>query len=324
MYKIRGYLLNFFSKMDEEILAFIGEFGRTYSYVLGKTFFSNEKQAIGRIHKMKVKGLIERVPTGLNKPRNAILLTKMAKDYLLANDAKIKKNKGSISHLNHNIMEQIAFYHLSKIGDTIRASTWHHMNVYFAVPDLVVRFDNFNIAIEVEATQKSKSRYEEYVKKAKLDVERSDRLHRFLFVTKNKAFAETIANAMPIWDRLFFIDIDTLIDNIKTYKKITPFSQKQLLKKIEKIEEQTVYEERKKEEKISLEEKLKKDLKEKNEAYEKLKKESEELKVKLRLEQNSKKHQIKNLEEELKKYRNYFKKKKEEKNKSVFARIFKK
>ena len=40
----------------------------------------------------------------------------------------------------------------------------------------------------------------------------------------------TIANNMPIWDKLFFIDIETMIENIKMHEKIKPYTQVELLK----------------------------------------------------------------------------------------------
>ena len=41
----------------------------------------------------------------------------------------------------------------------------------------------------------------------------------------------SIAKAMPLWDKkLYYIDIDTLIHNVKTHGKVKPFEQKELLK----------------------------------------------------------------------------------------------
>jgi len=46
----------------------------------------------------------------------------------------------------------------------------------------------------------------------------------------NKKLMITIANNMPEWDKLFFIDIETMIENIKLHNKIKPFTLKELLR----------------------------------------------------------------------------------------------
>ncbi len=308
------------SELEEKIITFIGEFGRTYTSVLGKTFFENEQQAINKIHKIQKKGFLQRVPTKLIKPRNAIVLTKVSKKYLKEHGKTVKENRGAISHINHNMIEQIAFFHLSKLGDVIRTSVWHHQNVYFAVPDLVLGLETMNIAIEIETTQKSSKRYKEKVRNQSKDLHETGNINRFLYVTPDKKLMKTIANNMSIWERLEFIDIDTLIKNIEEFGKIKSFKQLELLSEDEqkKIKIEKEYTE------------LTEIAKLKN-TIDKLKSEvtNKEKECAETIEEHEKKIRQKNdeityLKTKLEEYKSYFTKQKEEQNKSFFAKIFKK
>ena len=221
-----------YDKKDLEILFFIGEFGRTYTEVIGKTFYKSTQSARNRIVRMKKRKLVKYVLTGLSKPKYSIVLPKQVKDLLVSinKDFKPKVHSGSISQYNHHLHEQIAFFHLSKLGDVVRTSVWHHKNVYFAVPDLVLGLKTMNIAIEIEMTQKNSNSYKSYINRASKDLHETGNINRFLFVTPSKSLMITIANSMGTWERLQFIDIDTLIKNIEEFGKIKPFTQKELLK----------------------------------------------------------------------------------------------
>jgi hypothetical protein len=214
-----------YNKIELEILIFISFFGRSYAEVLGKTFYKSTQAARNKISLMNKKGLIKLVPTGLTQPRNAIILPKSTKDLLIDLGYSPKLHRGNISQLQHNIIEQIAFFHLNKLGEVIRASVWHHKNTYYAVPDLIVQTELHSIAIEVETHQKGNPRYKDFVKRSS-----KDDFDRVLYIMPNKKLMITIANNMPTWDKLFFIDIETMIDNIKLHNKIKPYSQNQLLR----------------------------------------------------------------------------------------------
>ncbi|MDL1957632.1 MAG: hypothetical protein LWW95_11410 [Candidatus Desulfofervidus auxilii] len=214
-----------YNQKELEILIFISYFGRSYAEVLGKTFYKSVQGARNKISHMKKKGLIKLVPTGLTQPRNAVTLPKSTKDLLLDLGYIPKVHRGSISQIHHNIIEQIAYYHLSKLGEVTRTSVWHHKNTYHAVPDLIVQTQIHTIAIEVETHQKGNPKYKDFVKRSS-----QDNFDRILYITPNKKLMKTIANNMPTWDKLFFIDIETMIENINIYNKIKPYSQKQLLK----------------------------------------------------------------------------------------------
>jgi hypothetical protein len=39
----------------------------------------------------------------------------------------------------------------------------------------------------------------------------------------------TIAKSLPLWEKLLFIDVDTLIKNVKTTGKVGAFKQSELI-----------------------------------------------------------------------------------------------
>jgi len=214
-----------YNKIELEILIFISFFGRSYAEVLGKTFYKSVQGARNKISHMNKKGLIKLVPTGLTQPRNAVTLPKSTKDLLIDLGYTPKVHRGTISQLQHNIIEQIAYYHLSRLGEVTRTSVWHHKNTYHAVPDLILQTKIHTIAIEVETHQKGNPRYKNFVERSS-----KDNFDRVLYIMPNKKLMITIANNMPVWDKLFFIDIETMIKNIKLHNKIKPFTQKELLR----------------------------------------------------------------------------------------------
>ena len=214
-----------FYEVELKILIFISYFGRTYADVLGRTFYKSTQAARNKISLMKKKGLLKLVPTGLTQPRNSIVLTKKAKDLLINLGYKPKVHMGAINKIKHLSVEQLAFYYLSRLGKVTRTSVWHHKNTYHAVPDMTLKTQNHYISIEVEANQKSNHKYKDFVERAS-----KDNFDRVLYIMPNKKLMITIANNMPDWDKLFFIDIETMIENINLFNKIKPYTQKELLK----------------------------------------------------------------------------------------------
>jgi len=211
---------------NKEVLIFINTFGKTYAEVLGSTFYASVQSARNTIVKMKKRGLVTLKPTGLIKPQNEIVLSSKAKVILKEEGYDIKDTRSSIKKLEHNMIEQIAYYHLGKVGHVERKSVYHHMNTYHSVPDLEMWWGGRTIFIEVETTQKSKKRYLEIVKNMS-----KDDPSFVLYIAPNTTFMMSIAKAMPLWDKkLYYIDIDTLIHNVKTHGKVKPFEQKELLK----------------------------------------------------------------------------------------------
>jgi len=212
------------NKKDIEILKFINLFGKSFADVLGNTFFNTTQQARDRLVKIKKMGLIRYKSTGLMKPRNAIFLTAEAKTMLIRMGENIKDGKITISSLEHNMLEQIAFYWLGKIGDIDRALVYRDNSTLRHIPDMILKINNKKINVEVEITQKSKTNY----KRSTLKMS-EDNPYSVLYICMNKKKALTIAKSLPSWDKFVFIDIETLICNIKSQNRVGAMSQRKIL-----------------------------------------------------------------------------------------------
>ena len=109
------------TKRDEEILKFINFFGKTYTKVLEKTFFPSFSAAENRVANLKKQDIISFWNTNLVSPRRAIVLSESTKNYFERHlDIKVKKTKIHLSTIEHNIIEQITFFWLQKIGEVKR------------------------------------------------------------------------------------------------------------------------------------------------------------------------------------------------------------
>ncbi len=218
-----------YDEKDLEILIFISIFGRTYPEVIGKTFYKSVQSARNKLSSMKKKKLLKYKLTERVKPKYALVLPKGVRDLLKELGHEPKIYTGSVSQMKHHMIEQITYFHLSKLGKVHRISVYHHSKNYFAIPDLILSAKVINIAVEVEMHQKSSDSYRKYVIRAKKDLLDREVYNRILYVTLNKKIMISIANIMPIWEYLFFIDIDTLIKNINLDEKITPYTQEELI-----------------------------------------------------------------------------------------------
>ena len=205
---------------DIEVIKFINVFGKSYDIVLSKTFFKSEAMARKRIAKINKMELVSFWKTNLMSPRRAIVLTNEAKEYL-KNELEIKpKNpKLNITTLQHNIIEQLAYYHLLKIGKVIRTTVYEHGNKLHHIPDFILETGGKRINIEVELTKKSVKRYTSLLMATK-----KDNIDAILYIVKNKSDIERLKNHLPKDNRLLFIDIDSMIDNINHHNKINPIS----------------------------------------------------------------------------------------------------
>jgi len=214
-----------YNPKDIEVLKFIGLFGKSFAEVLGKTFYGSVQSARNNISRMKKVGMIKQVPTGLMKPRNAVILSSSVKRLLVDMGHTPKESRVSIGQLEHNMIEQMAYYHLSKIGEVERATVYRDKNKYHSVPDLVLTTPAGKIFVEVEMHQKSRASYKDFVAKSS-----KDRPRAVLYVCQNTKIMTSIANAMPTWDKLVYIDIETLIDNIARSSKVGATKQQDLLR----------------------------------------------------------------------------------------------
>ncbi len=200
------------TKRDKEILLFINVFGKTYYEVLGQTFFNNEKVARNRINKLVKEKTIGYLSTGLMSPRRVLILGSNAKEYLdkeLGID--VKRPKLTNTTIDHGILEQIVYYHLSQIGEVERTTVAEHRKVLKHIPDMIyTNKKGTRIYIEVETTKKSNPRYKALLHKIK-----KEKLDYLLYILPTKQRAENMMTALPDWHKLRFIDINTLVDEIK-------------------------------------------------------------------------------------------------------------
>ena len=211
---------------DLEIFKFINRYGKTYIEVLAKTFFSNEQVARNRMNTLAKQNLISYWNTGLMKPRRAVVLTSDTKGMLEdEHELVVKTVKLNRTTILHNIIEQIADYHLSKIGTVERTTVSTHGGKLHHVPDFIFTNDNGNkINIEVELTKKSAPRYAAIMK----DVSK-DNVDAIIYVLDTSSKIKSYASTMPKWHKLFFISIDELIKNIDQTGQIKPHSQEMSL-----------------------------------------------------------------------------------------------
>lgn len=214
------------TKRDIEILRFLNRYGKTYIEVLAKTFFKNEQVARNRINKLYKDGLVGYWNTGLMKPRRAIVLTKESKEYLYnelgINPKKAKINKTTIEH---NLIEQIVDFYLQKLGTVERTTVYKHHGKLNHIPDLFYTSNSGKkFFVEVELSKKSNYRYKEIVFQMN-----KDNIDGVIYISDTIQKAKAIAKIMPTWNKLYYIDIDSFIQNIEANEKIKPFKQSILI-----------------------------------------------------------------------------------------------
>ncbi len=212
---------------DIEILRFINVFGYSFIPVLGQTFFSNEITARARLRKLIECGILNKKKTKLMNPRYAFYLTKDSHLFLKDTfDEKALTTSVKISRINHLILEQKAFYYLKQIGKVERTTIANHYKELNHIPDMIYTDEKERkFYIECETTLKSKQSYNEVVEKTL-----KDNPYAIIYIAETALKAKTIAKAMPISNKLYFISIDDFIENVSKNKKISPKSQEDYLK----------------------------------------------------------------------------------------------
>jgi DNA-binding MarR family transcriptional regulator len=214
-----------FSPKQDRVLEVIAVFGYTFSEVLGKTIYKSQQSAIGEISKLVKKKVLKRERTGLASPQNLISLTpagkQLVRDFL---EIEPSKMNFAISRYKHNRLEQLAWLELIQIGEVIRTTVYQHKNIYYAVPDLMLITSTGDVHIEIEATIKSNHRYKNIQIKKAQDYPRA-----VLYICENKNQLKLIANKFGTWNKLMFIDIDKLHENIEKYNKVRAYTQEEIL-----------------------------------------------------------------------------------------------
>ena len=211
---------------DIEIFKFINQYGKTYVEVLGKTFFTNEQVARNRINILAKQNLVSYWKTNLMRPRRAVVLTTDTKS-MLENEYEIKPKSVKINRttIMHNVIEQIAHYHLSKIGKVERTTVYSHQKRLHHIPDFIfVNKNNNRINIEVELTKKSTPRYSKLMQNVS-----KDNPDAIIYLLDDESKKKSFASSMPKWHKLFFISIDQLIKNIDETGQIKPTPQERSL-----------------------------------------------------------------------------------------------
>ena len=214
------------TERDLEIFKFINRYGKTYIEVLAKTFFTNEQVARNRMNALAKQNLISYWNTGLMKPRRAVVLTSDTKAMLEEeHELTAKSVKLNRTTIQHNIIEQIADYHLSQIGTVERTTVFTHNDKLHHIPDFIFTNEFGNkINIEVELTKKSAPRYTKLMQAVS-----KDNPDAIIYILDSPSKIKSYASIMPKWHKLFFISIDELIKNIEQTGQIKPHSQEMSL-----------------------------------------------------------------------------------------------
>jgi hypothetical protein len=236
------------TKRDFGILKLMGEFGgKTFTPVLAKTFWHGKKIPVqasrDRINILKNKyKLLKLIPSGLMSPKNVIALSEYGKRF--TEDEGIKNTFVSFSPVtvNHLILEQITYFWLQEIGknpkrtvvknwalrkkreiseseetkfvvEQVKSDDWSKQNKYNHTPDIAYKIKEKLVYVEVELSKKRPEGYIDIFNKIKKDGVKS-----VLYVFESKKKMLSIGKVLPIWDKVFYVDIDTLIESAQTGK----------------------------------------------------------------------------------------------------------
>jgi hypothetical protein len=213
------------TQRDKDLFYFINKFGQTYHEVLSKTYFPSASSAANRISSLHKQGLISFWNTNLMSPRRAIVLSAGTRKYFEEHlDIKAKKPKIHLSTITHNIIEQISYFWLVKIGRVKKTTVSNDSANLHHVPDFILETQGKKINIEIEITKKTQKRYKDIL----LDIDK-DGVDYILYILKKRDDVKRFAEYLPRSNKLMFIDIDSLIENVKATGKINPIFQEQLL-----------------------------------------------------------------------------------------------
>ncbi len=217
---------------DFQIFELMSNFGgKTFLPVLAKTFFNNEQVARNRINKLKKEKLLRTVATGLMSPRNAIYPTAKGLRYFTENGLRNIVTEVASSQVHHLMMEQITYYCLKKIGkDVKRTIVKNWSKEHHHTPDLCYIHKGKNVYVEIERTHKRPDELAKILVNMK-----KDDIHIVLYVFENDKKMEQIGKKIPVFDKAYYVTIDTLLESSKN-GKIGAVKQSEFLKTISKGE----------------------------------------------------------------------------------------
>lgn len=211
------------AERDNKIFEMMGVFnGKTFADVLGKTIWVNHKdrarQAQNRVRKLKdMHNLVRLVPTGLMKPQKAIFLTTQGKEYveqefgILVGDTHL-----SMVTIRHNMLEMIVWYWLNELGKQVERTTvkkWVTDEKHAHAPDLYYEDKGKKVYVEIETSKKSPDRYNEIFAKI-----RKDEADVVLYFFEDEKSMKSIGRVIPIWDKIYYCDIESFIKNAQDGK----------------------------------------------------------------------------------------------------------
>lgn len=207
------------TERDKAIFIFMqNNGGKTFEKVLAKTFFTSEYSCHNRVSCMIKERILKRVLTGVATPRSMLVFGDEIKEWFKKEIGEEPKN-ASISRtlIEHEMLQQIAYYWLSQIYDVFRTTpkNWDEKTKGHR-PDLFITTSNKSVIyVELERTQKTTERYK------KLITELSYRtINMVLYVFPKESDVNKYMNLLPRWSKLSFISLEQLISNIKTTNKI--------------------------------------------------------------------------------------------------------
>lgn len=215
---------------DIAIIKLMSNFGgKTFLPVLEKTFWDGKKvarqQAADRISKLKNKfQLLRYLTTGLVEPRSAIVYTEAGKRLSIDMGGSGVVTSISPSTVNHQVIEQIAFYWLQLCGYSTKRTyikDWKEQG-YNHTPDLAYVDKNGQLVyVEVELSKKNQESYRSIYSA----IER-DGIKHILYVFENEKRMRQIGKLLPGYDmegKLFYsgpkirlITVDQLIEESKS------------------------------------------------------------------------------------------------------------
>lgn len=208
---------------DLEIIRLMTFFtGKTYIPVLARTFFegneAGEQQAKNRITQIQKRyGTVRYTPTGLVKPRSAIVLTEAGKR--LAEDMGLSSqyNPPSAVTVWHQILEQQTFFWLERAGkEVIRTYVrdWKGERGFSHTPDLAYYNDKDLVYIECETSKKRPDQYTEILLKAS----EKDKAKIILYVFSDEKEMIKIGKVIPDFEKVRYATLDQLIAHAKEGK----------------------------------------------------------------------------------------------------------
>lgn len=221
--------MEFLTARDIEILELMSVFGgKTYIEVLEKTFWVGHKNAkIQARNRMtillKKYGLFLYKLTGLTSPRSAWALSEAGKDIVRT---MFNKNITNISvspvTTQHNIMEQITYYWLKKLGknpERTVVSKWSKNHKH--TPDIAYETEKGVIYVEIEKNLKAAGEYNTIFSHIV-----QDKVFKVLYVVESQKRVEQFANNLPLSEKIMLVSTDTLVAAAQS-GKIGAISQKE-------------------------------------------------------------------------------------------------